>query len=272
MQDLVQHVRVDNLRRRIKRAVVPRNLVEQAGIGTHHVTDGEEQHNGDHRDQGRDRDVADLLPLVGAVDIRRLVQRGVNTGQHGHIQHGTVTGIFPDLHDGQDPGPVSGRGIETGAGPQQMVDQARPGIDERKYDELHRGVRNKHRDNHQGLHRLAGLFESQLVDTDRDRYVQHCADRCKQQVIQHGVFRHVQERIFGLDQELEVAKPYPVTAENAFGIVKVFERHDQTGHRDVHDEQQDQKCRQRHDYMSPVFPCVLKEIFHNRFAPSPFFG
>lgn len=56
--------------------------------------------------------------------------------------------------------------------------------------------------------------------------------------------------------------PVPWATPDTLAVVKGFKRHHQSAHGNIGEEQQYQKCRQCHDYMRSVFPCVSKKLFH----------
>lgn len=87
-------------------------------------------------------------------------------------------------------------------------------------DKLNRRIRNENRDNHNGLHCLAGFFEHTLVNCNGNHNIQKSSESGKYHVIHQSIFCHRDESRFGCKQEFEVFNSIPWTCPDSFGIVE----------------------------------------------------
>ncbi len=231
------NVSVDNVRYRLKRTGVERHLVEQAEIGVENAADRQQRHDCDGRRDERYCNGADLLPFGRAVDRGRFVILVVDADDRGQEDDAQVTGILPDLNDGQDVRPVfrlevPGDRLQSEHRKQIQVQEAALCAKHRENQITDDNHGNQERKKNDALIETGSELVSHFIKQNRDR---NCHDRIennKRSVIKDGVPGN-DVGIRRLEQILEVFKADPIAAEYTLGIVDVLEGDDHTEHRQV---------------------------------------
>lgn len=245
--------------------VLFRALDEQVELG---IADVEHRaHLQDEQDTGRGQDrgevhVADQLEASGAVDLRRLIQRGIHRTQRGQIDDAVPAAMLPDLGDPVDGG--DGRGAAQQALiAEQLTDEAVIRIQEdvEHRDDDHRGDEVGHVGD--GLHEALDLGRTDLVDQQRQDDREDEAGHQRPQADAERVPQDLAEERRG-EGLFEVVQTDPFAAGQALGRVELAERQLDAPHRHVGED--------RHEYQSrsgkhPQLPVAL-EVVGEAFEPT----
>ena len=194
-----------------------------------------------------------FLEASCAVDLRRLIERGVNAHQGCKIHHGTHADAFPEVYDSQDKRPVFRVHIHVNGVTAEELDdlvhktgsRAEDGVDDIADD--NHGHEVGERDD--GLIRFQPASACDLKQQKRDDHVRDRTEHHEQKTVEHRVAQRTVKRD-RLDNPLEVCKATPVAAEDALGEFIILERNDDCGsHRyiveqDISDDLRDTQKQQ----------------------------
>ena len=101
-------VGVDGVGHRVERAGVLRHLVEQAEVRVEDAPDIHDKKGNDGRHQAGQGNLGDLLPLAGSVQLRRLIEALVDTGNGRNVNQCAVAHALPAVGDNEDQRPPGG--------------------------------------------------------------------------------------------------------------------------------------------------------------------
>ena len=239
----------DDVRGLEEHGVVADQVIEQAVVALQDSAAGEEEEDDDRGLQGRQGDIPDPLPGAGTVDLGGLHHGGIHAGDGREVNHGSVTGGFPQVDQDDDERPGAGVLVNLWHNParvpDQVGDEAEGVIEQVINQQGNQNIRNEVGKEHDALGGFFVSLEGDLIQQDREGQLQDVADDDEGQVVENGIFQQEPE-LAGGEEELEVLQPDKGTGKNALVILEIGEGDIGAGHGQIGKHQEEDDCRQAH--------------------------
>ena len=220
------------------------------------MPDGQDGGNHHHRNQMGYDHMPGLLPLIRAVQCRRLQQRLIHSHQRCIIDDAVHTHGLPHMRDCQDHRPVTRLHIPLNpASPQclnQLVRNAVGRIENDKYDECHNNRRHKPGQNYYCIVEFQRLPGLQIVEHQRQSHARNQIHNQERDTVHHRV-AYDPGRILGGEEKGEILQAAPRTVQNSQVGIVVLKCDDDTRHREIIKEQEQQNPRKNHQIQMKVF-------------------
>ena len=245
----------DDIRGLEEHGVVADQIVEQAEVALQDSADGEEEEDNQRGLQGRQRDIADPLPGVGAVDLGGFHHGGGHAGDGGEVNHGSVAGGLPEVNQDDDERPGARVLVDlrhfTAEGTDEVGDETVIIVDQVVHQQGNQNVRDEVGEEHDGLRRFLVSLRGNLVQQDGERQLEEVSEDNEGQVVQDRVLQQ-EAQLARTEQELKVLQPHERTGEDAFVILEVGEGDVRARHGHVGENKEEYDRREAHQDQGPV--------------------